>query len=275
MRANQRPRFEDLTETTGIPLSEEAADMMYTRYAWGARLAAGKRVLELGCGAGQGLGMLSGAATFVIGGDYSRPLLAGARRHYRARVPLVQLSADELPFANASFDVILFFEGSYYVRDMARGFRDIARVLRPGGSVAFVNANPDRPDFIVSPLSVHYHTGDEFTTMLAQLGFRVSVEGAFPVSPQAHGGRNGGRALTRVLSLARRALGALGLVPKTLRGRARLKRLVYGKLIEVPAEIREGFASVAPRAPIGPGQVTGFKVIYVLGHKPAGPSEPA
>ena len=117
------PRFEDLTETTGIRLSAEAAAMMYTRYAVARRLARGRRVLELGCGVGQGFGLVGPAARSLAGGDYSTPLVHQGHAHYRGRYPFVQLSAEVLPFRDASFDLLLFFEATYYVPDMEAAFR--------------------------------------------------------------------------------------------------------------------------------------------------------
>lgn len=54
MHRGRLPSFEDLTETTWIPVSREGTEMMYTRYRLAADLGAGKRVRELGCGAGHG-----------------------------------------------------------------------------------------------------------------------------------------------------------------------------------------------------------------------------
>lgn len=240
--------------------------MMYTRYSYAAGLAAGLRVLELGCGSGQGLGLLRRNARFVAGGDFSGPLLASGRAHYGPALPLARLSAEALPFHPESFDLVLLFEASYYVPDMAACFREIDRVLAPGGTMVFVNANPERPDFIASPHSVRYHTADEFRATLEPLHYAVRVEGAFPVAevPGARGGVAGSS-----LGMARRALEGLGLVPTTLRGRARLKRLVYGKLREVPAELSEGYATVAPRVELARGPAPGYKVIYVNARKRA------
>lgn len=268
MKAAKPPRFEDLTETTGIPISREGADMIYTRYRVASRLAAGRRVLEVGCGAGQGLGLVGSAAEAVIGGDYSLALLRSGRAHYGSRFPLVCLSAERLPFASATFDTVLCFEASYYVPDMALAFREIVRVLRGAGTVLFVNANPERPDFITSPHSTHYHTADECRSALSALGLKVQVEGAFPVDATGSGTRS--RALSVARSAARRVLEGLHLVPRTLRGRARLKRLIYGRLREVPAELAEGFGEEAARTPVTPGPVTGFKVLYVTARKTAG-----
>ena len=242
--------------------------MMYTRYEYAKRFARGQSVLELGCGAGQGLGLLARDARFVVGGDFSEALLRDAKAHYRDRVPLVRLSADHLPFANGSFDLVLLFEASYYVPDMNRAFDEMARVLRPGGRVIFVNANPDRPDFISSPHSIHYHSADEFRRALESRGFEVAVEGAYPVQPT---GRRGlvSRLAGPLFGLARQLLELFRLTPRTLRGRARLKRLVNRRLIEVPAELREGFAAVEERVSLPGGRAPGFKVIYVTAQRRA------
>src|SRR5207244_13479287 len=112
------PRFEDVTETTGTPVTAEGASMIATRYHVAADLARGKRVLELACGSGQGLGLVGRAAARLVGGGLSAPLLRQARVHYGGRVPLVRLSAESLPFAAGAFDVALCFEASYYIPHM-------------------------------------------------------------------------------------------------------------------------------------------------------------
>ncbi len=257
------PRYEDITETTGGTLTAEAAQMMYTRYTLAARAprrAAG--CWSWAAGRDSASGSSPAQARLTVGGDYSPALLASGGRQYGARVPLVRLSAEALPFAPATFDLVLFFEASYYIPDMERALDEIARVLAPAAEMLFVNANPERPDFVPSPFSVHYHTADEFRAALSRRGFRVTVEGGFPV-------RGGHSPLARlagtVLPLARRVLTALRLVPRTLKGRARLKRLLYGRLQPIPAELTEGFAPAAARDPLPAGPVRGYKVIYVRG----------
>ena len=254
-------RFDDLTETTGTPVTAEAARMMYTRYAVGAQLSEGRRVLEIGCGGGNGLGLLAASATSLVGSDCSAALLAAAHAHYRARVPLVRLSAEALPFRNSAYDVVLCFETTYYIPDMTAAFAEIGRVLATGGVVLFVSANPERADFIPSPYSTRYHRADEFRAALAARQFDVTVEGAFPIDPPGAGARE------RVASAARRTLQALGLVPSTLRGRARLKRLVFRRLTALPAELPPGFAPIEPRERHVTGPVRGFKVFYVTALK--------
>jgi SAM-dependent methyltransferase len=255
------PRFEDLTETTGIPLSPEGARMMFTRYSVAQALSRGKRVLEIGCGSGQGLGMLGQEAASLVGSDFSMPLLRKAHEHYRNRVALVCLSADALPFRPESFDLILCFEASYYVPNMEQALDEIASALAKDGTILFVNANPERPDFIPSPYSVHYHSADEFRAALSARGFKVRVMGAFPIAQSESGLVSG--FVGAASSLARQMLEAFGLIPKTLRGRARLKRLLYGKLPTVPTELTPGFSDVADCTSLSPGPQRDYKVIYV------------
>jgi SAM-dependent methyltransferase len=241
--------------------------MLYGRYRLAADLAHGRRVLEIGCGAGLGFGLVGRKANLLVGGDVSPVLLRSGQRYYRGRFSFVQLSAQGLPFRDAAFDLVLCFEASYYVPDMTAAFGEIARVLAPEGVAVFVNANPERWDFIASPHSTHYHTADEFRAALGALGVDVTVEGAFPLDARADGA--GARWIGVAVSVARRVLGRLGLVPRTLRGRARVKRLIYGKLTPLPPELPEGLVVLAPRVAVAPGPVRDVKVIYVTGRKAA------
>jgi SAM-dependent methyltransferase len=256
-------RFDDLTETTGTPVTVEAARMMYTRYAVGAGLSKDRRVLEIGCGGGNGLGLLGASAASLVGSDFSGVLLAASHAHYRTRIPLVRLTAEALPFRGSAFDVVLCFETTYYIPDMMAAFAEITRVLAPGGVVMFVGANPERADFIPSPYSTRYHRADEYRAVLTARHFDVTVEGAFPLDPPGAGARE------RVAGVARRTLQALGLVPTTLRGRARLKRLVFRSLMALPAELPPGFTPVEPRERQVAGPVRRFKVLYVTAVKRA------
>lgn len=259
-------RFEDVTETTGTVLTLEAARMMYTRYALAADHARGVRVLELGCGSGLGFGLISARARSLVGGDYSMPLLRHARAYYGDRTPLVRLSADRLPFRSSSVDLVLFFEATYYVKNMEEAFDEIGRVLTPEGTVLFANANPERPDFITSPYCSHYHSADGFRSALERRGFRVRTQGGFAIDAAQPGytAKLGGA----IIGAARRLLRRLGLVPRTLRGRAKLKRLLYRHLVNLPPELAPDFAEVEPLTPVPPGPVRGFKVIYVHAQRP-------
>jgi demethylmenaquinone methyltransferase / 2-methoxy-6-polyprenyl-1,4-benzoquinol methylase len=77
----------------------------------------------------------------VVGLDQSAEMLAEARRRVAAtglagRIELVEGTADALPFDDGSFDALTFTYLLRYVDDPATTLRELARVVRPGGSIA-------------------------------------------------------------------------------------------------------------------------------------------
>jgi demethylmenaquinone methyltransferase / 2-methoxy-6-polyprenyl-1,4-benzoquinol methylase len=72
----------------------------------------------------------------VVGLDQSPEMLAEARRRLGSTVQLVEGSAERLQFPDASFDALTFTYLLRYVADPAKTLRELARVVRPGGSIA-------------------------------------------------------------------------------------------------------------------------------------------
>jgi SAM-dependent methyltransferase len=71
--------------------------------------------------------------------DQGRGLAAEAR----VEVEFVEGDAEDLPFENASFDVVLSTFGCMFVPDHERAASEIARVLRPGGRIGIASWTPD------------------------------------------------------------------------------------------------------------------------------------
>jgi ubiquinone/menaquinone biosynthesis C-methylase UbiE len=94
------------------------------------------RVLEVGCGWGELAEWLArDTAAQVVAVDLSERMVELARaRGVDAQVGDVQ----ELPFADASFDVAVAAWMLYHVPDLDRGISELARVLRPGGILVAV-----------------------------------------------------------------------------------------------------------------------------------------
>ena len=72
----------------------------------------------------------------VVGLDQSPEMLAEARRRLPGDVELVEGTAEELPFPDASFDALTFTYLLRYVSDPAATLRELARVVRTGGTIA-------------------------------------------------------------------------------------------------------------------------------------------
>ncbi|MCU1644416.1 MAG: class SAM-dependent methyltransferase [Nocardia sp.] len=107
-----------------------------------------KRILEIGCGSAPCSRWLAAHGAHPVGLDISRQMLERGLAAMEAggpRVPLVQAGAEELPFADASFDLACSaFGGVPFVADSARVMREVARVLRPGGRWVFSVNHPMR-----------------------------------------------------------------------------------------------------------------------------------
>ena len=97
----------------------------------------GDEVLDVATGTGavaQELLRQKGCA--VVGVDQSPEMLAVAREHVPATVKLVEASAERLPFEDASFDALTVTYLLRYVDDPGATLAELARVVRPGGTVA-------------------------------------------------------------------------------------------------------------------------------------------
>jgi ubiquinone/menaquinone biosynthesis C-methylase UbiE len=111
--------------------------------AWRDRDQRRLALLDLACGAGGFLRDLAKAfpRARVAGADLSLPYLQEARRRSGSRA-LVQAQAERLPFADASLDAVtciyLFHELPPRYRGVVAG--EIARVLKPGGLLAFADS---------------------------------------------------------------------------------------------------------------------------------------
>jgi SAM-dependent methyltransferase len=254
--------FLDVTELSGEPITSEQYDRLVHRYGWAARYCVGRDAVELACGSGAGLGLLAAVARSFEAGDFSEAMVARVRRHYGDRIAVRRFDAQAMPFADHSKDVILIFEAIYYLPDIARFIRECRRVLRPGGQVVVVTCNKDLYDFNPSPHSHSYPGVRELAAEFGVMGFRVECFGYFPVA-QVSGWQ-------RLLRPVKRAAVAAGLMPKTMRGKLLLKRLVFGPPVLMPAELTASVVQPAEPVPLDATvSDRAHKVIYCLATMPA------
>lgn len=107
-----------------------------------SRVKPGNAVLDCACGTGdltQAFARYS-KADHIVGSDYT-PNMLDIARHKRehlhdriqSRIEYQQADAQQLPFENASFDVVSIAFGIRNVQDPDQAMREFHRVLRPGG----------------------------------------------------------------------------------------------------------------------------------------------
>jgi len=146
----------------------------------------GRSVLEVGSGRGGGCVHLieTHEPTSVTGVDASDRLVAWCRsNHSHERLRFAQGFASNLPIASASVDVVLCIESSHCYPSRLEFFREVARVLRPGGDFALA-------DFIWPNAEVR--GAEDIERLLSEAG--ITVRAASLITPGVLAAR---RALSR------------------------------------------------------------------------------
>jgi SAM-dependent methyltransferase len=116
---------------------------------------AGRRILEIGCGAGQCGRWLVTQGAQVVGIDLARGQLRHSRRldaKTGVALPVAEADVLRLPFRDGSFDLACAAYGAMpFVADATGALREVARVLRPGGRFVFSTTHPFRWSFLDEP----------------------------------------------------------------------------------------------------------------------------
>ena len=127
----------------------------------------GDAVLDLGCGFGRHAFEASRRGASVVALDAGRDEVLGVRATFAAMIDAGELTPDTraacvqgdalaLPFADATFDRVICSEVLEHIPDDLGAMRELARVLRPGGTMA-VTVPRRGPERINWALSAQYH----------------------------------------------------------------------------------------------------------------------
>jgi SAM-dependent methyltransferase len=141
----------------------------------------GERILDAGCGTGANLGALLRAGSAAVGLDFSRGMLAVARRSL-GEVPLAQADLDgELPVRPGAFHAVLCALVGEHLRAPWRFFREAHQALRPGGRLVFSVFHPEiaasggeanfASDGIEYRLGAHRHSVGDYLGAADDAGF--------------------------------------------------------------------------------------------------------
>lgn len=165
----------------------------------------GRRVLEVGCGAGTDLVRFARAGAEVTGVDLSRSAIALARENFAQQglvADLREADGEHLPFPDNSFDLVYAHGVVQYTASDRALVEECRRVLKPGGEAIFQVYNRiswlnGLSKLMKVPLEhegapvLKKYSAAEFRDLLT--GFRDVriVEERFPVRSRLHGGWKG------------------------------------------------------------------------------------
>jgi SAM-dependent methyltransferase len=155
------------------------------------RPAAGERILDAGCGTGSNLRALLRMGSRPLGLDFSRGMLAIARRTL-GDVPLVEADlVESLPVRSGAFDAVLCALVGEHLEAPARFFGRAHEALQPEGRFVFsvfhpelaaagIEANFERAG-VEYRLGAHRHSVNDYLTAIEEAGFRHATAHEFPV----------------------------------------------------------------------------------------------
>jgi 2-polyprenyl-3-methyl-5-hydroxy-6-metoxy-1,4-benzoquinol methylase len=133
-------------------------------YQYLKQFAAGKRVLDVGCGVGYGTALLARASESVAGIDISLVAIREAIRLYPYE-QFFQMDAENMTFPDESFDVIISTENFEHLPNQARHVDELARVVRKDGFCFIATPNPELFEGLDNP----YHTKENTYSELRDL----------------------------------------------------------------------------------------------------------
>jgi ubiquinone/menaquinone biosynthesis C-methylase UbiE len=152
-----------------------------------AALTGTERVLDVATGAGHTAFALAPYAAEVVALDITREMLTVAQQVASERhlhnIRFLEGNAQELPCADASFDVVTCRHAAHHFPNLHRGVREWARVLRPGGKLVLVDSmTPEEPEIdtflneietLRDPSHVRNHRRSEWLSLLNETGLTV------------------------------------------------------------------------------------------------------
>ena len=148
-----------------------------------------ENVLDVGCGNGWLCRLIAGRVPKgrVVGMDVSDEMVGRARQASvgLGHVMFVVGGVDEIPWEDNFFTRVISVESAYYWPDPARGFREIFRVLRPGGSTwVLINYYCDNPYChqwgAMLAVPTHLLSAEEWMGLLREAGFSDVAQRRIP-----------------------------------------------------------------------------------------------
>jgi SAM-dependent methyltransferase len=151
---NETPDFNALTQLQQETWSEGDFGMVANVVLYGAETLAeslqilpGEQVLDVACGSGNGaIAAARRAWGNTTGVDFVPALLERGRERAAAEqlaIEFVEGDAQELPFEDASFDVVMSIYGVMFAPDQEKAASELLRVAKPGGRIGLASWAPD------------------------------------------------------------------------------------------------------------------------------------
>ena len=168
------PRYDSLNRLLSVGLDQRWRRNALERI----RVGTGDRVVDLACGTGDLAELSAARGAHVVGVDFSFEMLAAARRR-GIQAALFQADGEALPLPDEWATVVTCGFALRNFVSLPNVFREIARVLEPGGRVAFIEVDRPRPALIRAAHALY------FDRVVPLIGGLLSDRSAYSYLPKS------------------------------------------------------------------------------------------
>jgi demethylmenaquinone methyltransferase/2-methoxy-6-polyprenyl-1,4-benzoquinol methylase len=168
------PRYDSLNRLLSVGLDQRWRREALERI----RVGRGDRVVDLACGTGDLAELSAARGAHVVGVDFSFEMLAAARRR-GIQAALFQADGEALPLPDEWAAVVTCGFALRNFVSLPNVFREIARVLEPGGRIAFIEVDRPRPALIRAAHSLY------FDRVVPLIGGLLSDRSAYSYLPKS------------------------------------------------------------------------------------------
>ena len=226
--------YAEFTEVSGNLITRDQLIRMRHRYSWAREnISNGSYGLELCCGSGQGLKILSDVSTRVDAVDVTSSLIQKANIESIENV-CCEIN-DVISFLSQikepKYDYIVLFECIYFFQSWEEVLKLALNSLKPGGSIFITWPNPLKEDFVKCEHTYKYPLISEINSFIEENRDNCSTQF------YGYGSSDSNSLSSRIKSKLKLIARKFNLIPKTQSGRILLKRIFQGKLLAMPNSI--------------------------------------
>ncbi len=183
-------------------------------YLYARGLAAGKTVLDAGCGEGFGTAILPAAAESVLGVDYSSAAIAACNKKWNEpNLSFRQLDLTEPGAFDQQFDLVLNFQVLEHIEDEPPFLQGLKARVKPGGTLMLTTPNILK-SFSENPYHVREYTAEQLRALLGKVFSEVKLVGMHGNAKVTAFDAGREKAVKRILRLD--PLGIRNLLPQSL-----------------------------------------------------------
>jgi len=221
----------DYSTITELPNTEVITDQLkrsFQRYMFArSRIQSGKLV-EIGCGGGQGLNLLLDIANKIVGYDIDGENIKICKNIYKniEKIEFIAADVEKIKFEPNNIKTVLLFETIYYLNDHDRFFNNLNTALQSDGKVIICTANKNWHAFNPSPFSTKYFSTRELYELGKKHSFDVEMFSSFPDKPK--------NISDKMKNYVKRFAVRFGLIPRSMKAKLLFKKLFYGEMAVMP-----------------------------------------